>query len=129
MAAASSSSSSTAAAQRALKSDTCRGRAGGRLLAHALLLDAAARLFARVFFQHIAGSRGGGGSLYTRAFEEVKRAVQLCTRDWKGRKVASPCYDVRDPDDPSTAPPPSVGSKKVPVGLPVLLLATGEIVM
>ena len=92
-------------------------------------LDAAARLFARVFFQHIAGSRGGGGSLYTRAFEEAKRAVQLCTRDWKGRKVASPCYDVRDPDDPSTAPPPSVGSKKVPVGLPVLLLATGEIVM
>ena len=43
----------------------------------------------------------------------------LSTRDWRGRRVHSPCYEFRDPEEQ-----PTPGNGKLAVGLPVLLLHT-----
>jgi len=57
------------------------------------VVDAAARIFARAFFQAVAA-----GMEYGRAYDEARRAVQLATR--RSGAVATPLYELRDPDEP-----------------------------
>ena len=87
------------------------------------VLDSAARLFARTFFQLLAS-----GAAVRRAFDEARRAVLLCTKDWRGRRVATPVYALVDPDappSPGEPPPATMGGRlpngKIAVGVPVLL--------
>lgn len=92
------------------------------------VLDAAARHFARTFFQQIAM-----GAPPQTAFEQARRAVLITTRDWRGRRTAAPCYELIDPDEPQApgeSPPAANGGKaasgRMAVGVPILLLAEPE---
>ena len=111
----------------------CRTRAMGEAVRRAgvpvvvcwesKVLDIAARLFSRAFFEMLAG-----GASARHAFDDARRAVLLCTRDWRGKRMATPVYELCDPEAspaPGVAPPLVNGGRtpsgKLAVGLPVLL--------
>ena len=91
------------------------------------VLDAGARVFARVFFQRVAA-----GSRPQDAFEEAKRAVRCCTKQRDG--LAVQLFELADPDAapvPGQPPPAANGGRtpsgKLAVGLPILLDASGDV--
>jgi len=91
------------------------------------VLDAGARIFARVFFQQVAA-----GSRPRNAFEEAKRAVRCYTKQRDG--LAMQVFELVDPDASSAPgqPPPSANGGRTPsgklaVGIPVLLDGSGDV--
>ena len=78
---------------------------------HGRVCDGAARIFARAFFQAVAARQQQCEHGYEFAFEEAKRAVLLATRRRAGHKVATPLYELRDPDMACPAPAPEPEQK------------------
>ena len=76
------------------------------------VLDHGARIFSTVFFEHVAG-----GESAREAFENAKLAVELCTKDWKGREKTpiTPVYTLADPAADRRP------GRKWAVGVPVLI--------